>query len=83
MTDRFAVSDTSAERPARARVETAFTFVVSENYFSMLGVKAIRGRTFDAIPNAELVASPSVLISENYWQKRFGSNPSVLGRQSV
>jgi predicted permease len=80
MTDRFAVSDTSAERPSRARVETAFTYVVSENYFRVLGVNAIRGRTFDSIPNAELVASPSVLISENYWQKRFGSDPSVLGR---
>jgi predicted permease len=61
-------------------VETAFTDVVSENYFSVLGVNAIRGRTFDSISNAELVASPSVLISENYWQKRFAGDPSVLGR---
>ena len=61
-------------------METAFTDVVSENYFSVLGVNAIRGRTFDSISNAELVASPSVLISENYWQKRFAGDPSVLGR---
>jgi predicted permease len=81
MTDRLAVSDTAAGRPASAaRVETAFTDVVSENYFSVLGVNAIRGRTFDSISNAELVASPSVLISENYWQKRFAGDPSVPGR---
>jgi predicted permease len=80
MTDRLAVSDTAAGRPASARVETAFTYVVSENYFRVLGVNAIRGRTFDSISNAELVASPAVLISENYWQKRFAGDPSVLGR---
>jgi predicted permease len=81
MTDHLAVSDTAAGRPSRAaRVETAFTYVVSENYFSVLGVNAIQGHTFDSVSNAELVASPSVLISENYWQKRFAGDPSVLGR---
>jgi predicted permease len=80
MTDRLAVSDAASGQPSRARVETAFTYVVSENYFSVLGVDAIRGRTFDSISNAELIASPSVLISENYWQKRFAGDPSMLGR---
>jgi predicted permease len=60
--------------------ETASTFLVSENYFSVLGVNALRGRTFDAINASELTASPSVLISENYWQKRFGGDPKVLGK---
>lgn len=60
--------------------EFATTFEVSENYFSVLGVSALRGRTFDAVSPAQLAASPSVLISENYWQKRFGGDPSVLGK---
>jgi macrolide transport system ATP-binding/permease protein len=81
MTDRLAVSDTAAGRPFRAaRVETAVTYVVSENYFRVLGVNTIHGRTFDSVSNAELVASPSVLISENYWQRRYAGDPSVLGR---
>ena len=29
---------------------------------------------------SELAASPSVLISENYWQKRFAGDPSILGK---
>ena len=60
--------------------ETAMTLVVSDNYFSVLGVAAVRGRTFQAGESAEMLASPVVVISENYWQKRFGSDPSALGK---
>lgn len=60
--------------------EFASVFVVSENYFKVLGISAERGRTFDAMPGSELAASPAVLISDNYWQKRFASDPSMLGR---
>ena len=52
--------------------------VVSENYFSVLGIAPLRGRTFDSV--SELRTSPAILISENYWQKRFGGNPALLGR---
>ena len=54
------------------------TRVVSENYFSVLGIAPLRGRTFENV--AELGATPAILISENYWQKRFGGNPAVLGQ---
>jgi predicted permease len=67
--------------PASASdAEFAGTFPVSENYFSVLGVTALRGRTFKAEDTAALAASPSVLISENYWQKRFGGDPALLGK---
>lgn len=60
--------------------EFASTMIVSENYFSVLGAAALRGRTFDSIGIPELAASPSVLISDNYWQKRFARDPAVLGK---
>lgn len=60
--------------------EFASTFIVSENYFSVLGVSALRGRTFESVSLPELAASPPVLISENYWQRRFFGDPSVLGK---
>ncbi|MDQ2712205.1 MAG: ABC transporter permease [Acidobacteriota bacterium] len=63
-----------------SNAEFAFVFVVSENYFKVLGVAALRGRSFESIGIPELVASPSVLISENYWQKRFAGDPAVLGK---
>jgi predicted permease len=66
--------------PSINNTETASTFLVSENYFSVLGVGALRGRTFVAGESAKLSASPPALISENYWQKRFGGDPAILGK---
>ncbi len=66
--------------PAASNAEFASAFIVSENYFSVLGVPPLRGRAFESIPPRELAASPAVLISENYWQKRFTGDPAVLGK---
>jgi predicted permease len=60
--------------------ETAETLLVSENFFSLLGVGALRGRVFDAGDTKELTASPAVLISENYWRKRFNGDPGIVGK---
>lgn len=63
-----------------SNAELAFVFIVSENYFSVLGAKPIRGRTFESMTAAQLDESPPVLISENYWQRRFAGDPAILGR---
>jgi len=54
--------------------------IVSENYFSVLGVNAIRGRVFRSRDVHDLQAHPAVLISENYWQRRFRADPNLLGK---
>ena len=69
------VSQNGATKP-----ESVLVFVVSENYFKILGVAAIQGHTFESIEPSELVAAPSVLISENYWQSRFSGDPAIVGR---
>src|SRR5262245_46632658 len=51
--------------------ELATAFVVSENYFTVLGATLLAGRSFESMSLEELTASPAVLISENYWQRRF------------
>ena len=61
--------------PRAISPETALTLLVSENYFSVLGVTAVRGRLFQGE-----TSSPTVLISENYWQKRFAGDPKILGK---
>ena len=66
--------------PGAKNAELADTLIVSENYFSVLGVALLRGTTFESIGARELAASPAVLISENYWQRRFGGDPAVLGK---
>ncbi len=66
--------------PNGGNTETASTFLVSDNYFSVLGVGAVRGRVFVAGESSSFSASAPALISENYWQKRFGGDPTVLGK---
>ena len=60
--------------------EHASTFFVSENYFQVLGVSALRGRLFQAGDRSDEAPVPSVLISENYWQKRFAGDVAILGK---
>lgn len=67
-------------RPSLTSAEFASTFIVSENYFQVLGVPPIAGRAFDAFRASELAAAPVVLISENYWQRRFDRDPTIVGK---
>ena len=55
------------------------TGVVSHDFFNVLGIRPIYGRTFvaaDDAPGAEAV----LVLSYPYWQKTFGGDPSVVGR---
>ena len=66
--------------PVPGNAELTSAFLVSENYFQVLGVTALRGRTFNAGDASKPDASPYVLISENYWQRRFAADPTLLGK---
>jgi putative ABC transport system permease protein len=51
---------------------------VSANYFDVLGVSAKLGRTF--LPDEDQSGRNRVVIlSDGLWQRRFGSNPNVIG----
>lgn len=66
--------------PGASNAEFASVFVISDNYFRVLGVAPLRGRTFESLSASELAGSPSVLISENYWHRRFANDPALLGK---
>ena len=51
---------------------------VSANLFDLLGVRAVLGRTF--VPDDDRPGAHVVLLSYSLWQRRFGSDPSVIGR---
>jgi predicted permease len=51
---------------------------VSANLFELLGVRALLGRTF--VPDDDRPGTHVVLLSYSLWQRRFGSDPSVIGR---
>jgi predicted permease len=60
----------------------AKTEAVSGNYFDVLGVNAASGRLFVQSDDLQPNANPIVALSYGYWQRRFGSDPGVMG-QSV
>jgi predicted permease len=51
---------------------------VSANFFDLLGVPALLGRTF--VSEDDRPGSHVVLLSYSLWQRRFGSDPAVIGR---
>ncbi len=54
--------------------------IVSEDYFSVLGVPAAYGRTFTSEEFAGPGAGPSAVLSHAFWQNRFGGDAGVVGR---
>src|SRR6476660_9755523 len=51
---------------------------VYANLFELLGVPALLGRTF--VPDDDKPGTHVVLLSYSLWQRRFGSDPAVIGR---
>jgi len=52
---------------------------VSPNYLSMLGVRPVLGRDFDA-SEGNAGTAPVVLLSYQLWQSKFGGQSDALGR---
>jgi putative ABC transport system permease protein len=54
--------------------------LVSAEFFSTLGIQPLRGRDF--LPEEDRPgASPAAILSYGFWQRRFGANPGILGKQ--
>ena len=54
--------------------------LVTGNYFDVLGVRAQIGRTFTPDDDRTPGGHPVVILSHNYWTRRFAGNPAVLNR---
>ena len=70
-------TDAQANAAVRARGH-----LVTGNYFSVLGVRAMRGRVLtpeDDKPGA----APATVISHSYWEKELNSDPSVVGKSLI
>ncbi|MFL6333881.1 MAG: ABC transporter permease [Pyrinomonadaceae bacterium] len=51
----------------------------TSNMFALLGVRPVLGRVF--LPEEDAPGRPpAVVLSHGLWQRRFGSDPAVLGR---
>ncbi|HEX5965403.1 MAG TPA: ABC transporter permease, partial [Pyrinomonadaceae bacterium] len=76
---RLSVRQTDAQANAAAR---SSGHLVSGNYFSLLGVRAMQGRVLtpeDDKPGAE----PAAVVSHRYWKNELNSDASVVGKRFI
>jgi putative ABC transport system permease protein len=63
----------------RGEPDRVNTGVVSHNFFDLLGIKPILGRSFiasDDVRDAEAV----LILSHTYWRTKFGGDPNIVGQ---
>lgn len=63
-----------------SRNERSYGLLVSDNYFSALGLQPALGRFFRPDEVARAGGEPVVVISYGYWQTHFAGAPSALGQ---
>jgi MacB-like periplasmic core domain len=54
--------------------------LITGNYYAILGVNALLGRTIQPEDDRVPGGHPVCVISNNYWQRRFARDPSVVGK---
>lgn len=69
----------SVRRPNQLLPDKHFTELVSGNYFSMLGVHALLGRTINSSDD-QRNAAPVAVMSYQVWQNGFHADPQIVGQ---
>jgi putative ABC transport system permease protein len=63
----------------RGEPDRVNTGVVSPNFFHVLGIQPVLGRSF--LPEDDVPGAPAVLIvSYSYWQEKFGGDRTIVGQ---
>ena len=76
---RLSVRKTEAEANAATR---ASGHLVTGNYFSLLGVRAVRGRVLTP-DDDKASAVPAAVMSHRYWEQELNSDSSVVGKTLI
>jgi predicted permease len=75
--DIAAYCDLNLSASIGGETERTMGTVVSANYFSLLGVSPVLGRTF--LPGEDIGANAVTVLSYACWQRRFGGDGAALG----
>jgi predicted permease len=55
---------------------------VTQNFFTLLGVEPVIGRSFTREESqGKYAAPPAVLLSDSFWRRRFRSDPNMVGQK--
>src|SRR5262245_61265017 len=71
--------DTRANLTGSGNPEEVIVGNVTRDFFPILGVAPLVGRTFSDAENNDR-RSPVVILSAEFWQRRYGGDPAVVGR---
>jgi predicted permease len=81
LTAYFAFSDYSSYTlKETGEPERLSGFGVAQNFFDLLGVRPLLGRTFDN-EECKWNGRKAVILTHGLWERRFGSDPGVIGRR--
>lgn len=72
--DAFNVTDGDA--PERVTVA-----MMTPNTFTLLGVRPVLGQLFERGDTSWSSPRAAILISENFWRRRYGADSSIIGRR--
>lgn len=61
-------------------IAQAEAWVVSGNYFDVLGVPMALGRAFSPEESVTPNTHPVVVIGDGFWKRYFGADPEIIGR---
>ena len=75
----FTHSDMPLGRGAEAR--TVAATLATPSYFRLLGVHPLLGRLYGDAEDRPGAATPVAVLSWRYWQRVYGGDPAVLGKQ--
>src|SRR5215472_996342 len=68
---------------AKSAAETPqmrFAVMVSDNYFNVLGVHPVLGRTFTGDEGQVLGRDALVVLAHDFWRSEFAGDPNIIGR---
>ncbi|MBL8207214.1 MAG: ABC transporter permease [Blastocatellia bacterium] len=60
-----------------------WSYLVTGNYFELLGVQPLLGRFFTPQDDLMPGAHPVAVITHECWQTRFGSDAAIVGKQAL
>jgi predicted permease len=76
----MAYSFTPVSLSADNTTHRVWGYLASGNYFDVLGVRPLRGRTLRPDDDDKPGAHPVVVLSFASWQSRFAADPEIVGR---
>src|SRR5262249_47090068 len=64
-----------------SRPDRVVVSYVTGNYFAALGIQPAAGRLFRPDEGHVAGADPIVVLGHHFWERRFGSDPNVVGQR--